>query len=130
MICVDANVLIAALDPNDLFHSSVSAALVDHDAIVALNVTWAEVLVHPHRVGQADTAYELLRDYGVIEHEVTNAIARTASALRAVHGNRDFPMLDALVVAAGIELSAEVVTTDAKWPSIDDCDVRLLTRDG
>jgi predicted nucleic acid-binding protein len=127
MICVDVNILIAAMDPHDLFHAAASAELVSHSDVVALNVTWAEALVHPHRIGRADEASELLVAYGVNTIEVTDPIAFTAARLRGTHGNRNFPMLDALVVAVGIEHNVRILTTDTKWPTIADADIHVLT---
>lgn len=126
MICADANVLIAAIDPSDVFHDIATAELVEYDYSVALTVTWAEALVHPHRLGQAGMAQDLLADYGIEMQPVDAEMALTASALRAEHGGRDFPLLDALVVAAGITMSIPVITTDAKWPDIAGVDVRVL----
>jgi predicted nucleic acid-binding protein len=126
MICVDTNTLIAAIDPHDLFHASASAELVSHSDVVALNVTWAEALVHPHRIGRADEASELLVAYGVDTIEVTDQIAFTAAKLRGTHGNRNFPMLDVLVVAAGIEHDVSILTTDTKWPTIANADIHVL----
>ncbi|CAN5709291.1 hypothetical protein BH24ACT5_BH24ACT5_08660 [soil metagenome] len=128
MICVDANVLIAALDSADLFHLVASEVLVGSENVVALNVTWAEALVHPDRVGQVDAARGLLTEYGIGIMEVANEVALTASALRAAYGNRNFPMLDALVVSAALHQKGQVITTDAKWPSIPDVDIRVLAR--
>lgn len=127
MICVDANILIAALSSSDAFHDAAAAALIDHDGAIALNVTWAEALVHPHRLGKADEAREVLTEFGVRTHDVTDDIAVAATALRATHGNRNFPMLDALVVAAGSVLDLPILTTDSKWPDVDGVDIRLLT---
>lgn len=126
MICVDANILVAALDSQDLFHEAASEAIVGHRKVIALNVTCAEALVHPYRVGRSDEARLILEEYGVETVAVTNAIAYKAADLRATHGNRNFPMLDALVVATGIESGASVVTTDSKWPSIPNVDIQLL----
>lgn len=128
MICVDANILIAALDSADLFHLSASEVLVVSEDVVALNVTWAEALVHPNRVGQADAARGLLTEYGVGMMEVADEVALTASALRAAYGNRNFPMLDALVVSAALQHRGQVITTDAKWPSIPEAEIRVLGR--
>jgi len=127
MICVDANILIAALDSSDQLHRAVSEALVSHNDIVALNITWAEALVHPYRTGKADHAKRLLAEYGVGAVEATNTIAFRAAQLRSSYGTRNFPMLDALVIATGIETDSQVLTADAKWPEIDGVDVQLLT---
>jgi predicted nucleic acid-binding protein len=126
MICVDANVLIAALDATDRFHHVASETIIEHAPVVALNVTWAEALVRPIQDGNGDVALGLLAEYGIEAVPVHDDVAFRAAEVRGRHGTRNLPMLDALVVAYGLVHGMEVVTADAKWPTIPDAIVRVL----
>jgi len=61
-----------------------------------------------------------------VTHEVSNAVADRARMLRAAHDNRHFPLVDALVVAFGLERSWPIVTCDAKWPPVAEADIEVL----
>lgn len=126
MICVDANVLIALVTERDLFHDAAAEAVFASGGAIALNVTIAEALVHPHSDHRADLVLELFAEARVTSVLVTDEVADRASRLRAEFGNRHFPMLDALVVAHALENGVQVVTADDKWPTIADADVRIL----
>jgi len=55
----------------------------------------------------------------VYVNPLTTPIARKAARLRAIHKSLKLP--DALVVATAIHCEAQrLVTTDRKWPDIDD----------
>lgn len=125
MLCVDANVLIGAVAADDLFHAAATALLAGGDS-VALNITLAEALVRPHRDGKVAAARAVLDTLQVEIVPVTDEVADRASRLRASYGNRNFPMVDALVVAYGIEHAMEIVTADQKWPVIPEAAIRVL----
>ncbi len=125
-IVVDANIAIAVLDPSDRFHTAALERCLGSDAVAILNITRAEALIHPTQHGkfaEADAALDLL---GFRTEVLADEVADRARVLRATYGNRSFPMVDAVVVALGIERGWTVVTTDAKWPPMHEVDVEVL----
>lgn len=122
---LDASVVIAVLDAQDLHHAAARAGLAARlaagDSIVLPATAYAEALVGPYRLGDAAVA---IVD-GFVEalpaglHPATAAIARTAARLRAQHGRR-LPLPDAFVVATALELSADrVLTCGGRWPALE-----------
>ena len=77
--------------------------------------------------GKLDEATAVLDQLGFEVEVLDNAVADRARDLRAVYGNRNFPMVDAAVVALGKERSCAVVTCDTRWPDIDEADIQLLS---
>lgn len=67
MIVLDASVLIAHLDADDLHHDRATRLLLDaiDEPLAASPLTLAEVLVGPARAGRADLAEGALRELGV-----------------------------------------------------------------
>lgn len=128
MICVDANIVIALLSSADEWNDVAMSEFVRSDGFKVLTVTRAEAMVRTYRTGQVEVANQLLTEYEIETIDVSIDIADRAAALRAVHGNRHFPIVDALVVALGIETGLEVLTTDDKWPAIPDAKIRVLTK--
>ncbi len=129
-VVVDANVLVAMLDVDDTFHRAALARCLDDGDVLALNVTLAEATIYPTRLGVYEDALEVLGSFGVRTTEVNDAVAGRARRLRAMYGNRHFPMVDALVVALGVETQLPVVTCDAKWPTITDAVIERLSARG
>jgi len=126
-IVVDANVAVAVLNPSDAFHAVAMRACVKAGDVEILNITHAEALIHPTRAGKFFAAHRELERLGFRVQELTDDVARRACELRAEHGNRNFPMVDALVVALGVRRGLTVVTCDAKWPAFADTSIDLLT---
>ncbi|MEQ1700774.1 MAG: PIN domain-containing protein [Ilumatobacteraceae bacterium] len=126
-IVVDANVAIAVLDPADLFHRAAIRRCVEEGDIAILNLTHAEALIHPTRLGRFDDAAEELSRLGFIILPIDNEVANRARLLRAEYGNRNFPMVDAIVVGLGVENNWTVVTCDAKWPPMQGIKIEVLT---
>lgn len=119
---LDAGVVIAVLDTDDVHHDVARAALreaIDRGDHLALPVSaYAEVLVGPYRSGvdAAATVDAFVDALPAAVEPATRTIARSAAALRARHG-RSLRLPDALVVATADVLGADVVlTTDAGWP--------------
>ena len=56
-----------------------------------------------------------------------NAVADRARQLQADHGNKNFPMVDAVVAAFRAERRLPVITCDAKWPAMDEVEVETLS---
>lgn len=121
---LDAGVLIAVLDADDVHHDHARkaiAAMRDRgDRLVVPASAYAEILVAPLRESRAKgDAVDVFVDALPAEVEpATRAIASLAAELRARHGTR-LRLPDALVVATAINLrAARVVTTDARWPDL------------
>lgn len=78
----------------------------------------AEILVHPYRMGpEAVSEVEAaLAALSIVVRPVDAGLTRRAAELRASH--TALRLGDALVIAAGDELDAEVVTADASWSRI------------
>lgn len=120
---LDAGILIAVLDGADLHHAAATRALrtrIDRgDELVLPASAYAEVLVAPYRRNEeaVATVEAFLDALPVRVEPATRAIAARAAELRARHGSR-LRLPDALVVATAIDLGAEVLTTDSRWPSL------------
>ena len=125
-IVVDANVAVAVLNPADPFHAAAVHACVVAGDVEILNITQVEALIHPTRQGKFARAHAELSRLGFRAQELTDDVARRACELRAEYGNRNFPMVDAVVVAHGVRRGLMVVTCDAKWPSMSGVSVTLL----
>ena len=119
-LVLDASVLIAYFSPLDAHHASAVARLrrASRDECIVIASVLAEILVHPYRMGpQAVSEVEAaLAALSMVIHPVDASLARRAAELRASH--KPLRLGDALVIAAGDELDAEVVTADATWSRI------------
>lgn len=118
---VDASVLIAAIDTQDVHHET---ALVELEVargqhtLALPAVAFSEALVLPYRVGasQGRAVAGGLRRLGRVE-PITDAIASRAAQLRA---RRRIKLPDALVLATAVELRArQILTFDRRWQSLD-----------
>jgi PIN domain nuclease of toxin-antitoxin system len=120
-LVLDASVLIAYFNPRDAHHASAVARLrraSGAECIVIASVL-AEILVHPYRVGpeavsEVEAALAALR---MVVLPIDASLARRAAELRA--SKTGLRLGDALVIAAGDALDAEVVTADASWSRIN-----------
>lgn len=128
-IVVDANVAIAVLNGNDVFHRPALRAVLRSDDVRILNLTRAEALIRPTQLGLLDQAAAEFDRLGLRTEPLDDVVADRARQLRADHGRKGFPLIDAVVVALGLELSCPVVTCDAKWPSIPGSSIELLATD-
>jgi predicted nucleic acid-binding protein len=116
---LDANVLIALLDPANPHHRSARAALAAHadDGLRIPAHTLAEALVHPIRAGKEREARRLIASLEITVDPVDEAAAIAAARLRARHG-RALRMPDALVLAyADVRKARRVLTADERWPA-------------
>lgn len=121
---LDAGVLIAVLNADDVHHGrargALSAARDRRDRLVVSASAYAEILVAPLRQGAAsgDAVDAFLEALPASVEPATREIARRAAELRARHGTR-LRLPDALVVATAAVLGARrVITTDARWPDL------------
>lgn len=132
---LDAGVVIAALDADDVHHTAAVAALraclARGDVLAVPTSVYAECLVGPYRRG-GDAVSRLdafHADLNVHVESISSAIAHGAARLRAERGNR-LRLADALVVATAAQLEArQVLTTDARWPSGLDIEVVVVGGD-
>ena len=128
-IAIDANVAVALLNPGDPFHRLAISRCLNATEVVMLNITHAEALIHPTKAGKFAEAAAELKLLGVRVHVLDNRTTDTARQLRAEYGKRNFPMVDAVVVAFGIRRDVPVITCDAKWPTIPEARVEVLQLD-
>lgn len=126
MIIVDANVAVAVLNPADPFHQSALDRCLRAREVAILNLTRAEALIHPTKAGVAEQAGAALDALGFVTYSVDDDTADQARFLRARYGNRNFPIIDAIVVGFAVLHDRTVVTADAKWPPIDEASVEVL----
>jgi predicted nucleic acid-binding protein len=117
---LDAGVLIAAFDDNDLHAVAASDALRQArdrgDELSLPASAYAELLVRPTRRGPSIVARydEALDAMGISVEIVNRDIARAAAVLRARHRSLRLP--DALAIATAIHFDADhLLTTDRGW---------------
>ncbi len=125
-IVVDANIAIAVLDPQHRFHRAALRRCLEAGEVAILNITHAEALIYPRRMHKLDEATAVLDRLGFNVEVLDNSVAEQARELRAEYGNRNFPMVDAAVVALGIERGWPAVTCDTKWPEIKEAKIEVL----
>ena len=116
LIVVDASVLIALLDPGDALHTAAAKALTRHagEDLKLPASAYSESLVGPARRGDLSSAKQAIASLLMDVVPITDRIAEHAAELRARHLKLRLP--DALVVATGSTLSADMVLTcDAGW---------------
>lgn len=126
-IVADANVAIAVLNPSHMFHRAALGRCLSEEDVAILNLTRAEALIHPTRLGQFTAADRELTAVGFRTVTLSDTVADKSRELRATHGNKNFPLIDAIVVALGIEEGWPILTCDGKWPTIEEADIDVLT---
>ena len=126
-IVVDAKIAIAVLDPQHQFHRAAVKRCLESEGVAVLNITHAEALIYPSRAGKLSEATAVLDQLGFSIEVLDHGVADRAREMRAEYGNRNFPMVDAAVVALGIERGWAVVTCDTKWPYIAETDIEILS---
>jgi predicted nucleic acid-binding protein len=117
---LDTSVVIAALNRDDALHQGASQAIRaerDRHALAISALTYAELLVGPLRAGgrAVDVVERFAAQVRIVD--LSPPIARLAAELRAVRGLK---LPDAVIVATGLRLQADViVTADARWKGIE-----------
>jgi|Tabmets5t2r1_1033131.scaffolds.fasta_scaffold112953_2 predicted nucleic acid-binding protein len=117
---VDTSVVIGALNRDDALHEAASQAVRterDRHALAISALTYAEMLVGPLRVG--GRAVEVVERFAAQVRivELSADVARLAAELRT---GRGLKLPDAVIVATGLHLGADVIlTADARWKGIE-----------
>ena len=113
-VALDADVVIAFLDPADEQHARAVEALRPHLAagsqLVLSASVYAEVLVRPLQRGSDSTVDEFIAAIGATVVAVDRHVARRAAELRARHRSLRLP--DAFSLATALAASAELLTLD------------------
>jgi predicted nucleic acid-binding protein len=116
---LDTSIVIGALNRDDALHEVAGQAVRterDRHALAISALTFAEILVGPLRAG--GRAVEVVERFAAQVRivDLSPAIARLAAELRATRGLK---LPDAVIVATGLRLEADViVTADARWKGI------------
>ena len=114
------SIVIGALNRDDALHAAASEAVRserDRRTLAISALTYAEILVGPLRVG--GRAVEVVERFAAQVRivDLSPEIARLAAEMRAARGLK---LPDAVVVATGLRLGADViVTADARWKGIE-----------
>jgi predicted nucleic acid-binding protein len=111
---LDADVLIAHLDPDDAQHGRATACLERAAAqgpLAASALTVAEVLVHPTAGGMGEQAYAALLAMDLMVLDIPADAAVQLASLRATTGRR---MPDCCILLAAERTGGAVLTFDEK----------------
>lgn len=113
-VALDADVVIAFLDPGDAQHSAGVAVLAPHlgagDQILLCATVYAEIMVCPIQRGSDATVDQFLASIGARLVDVDRQLARAAAELRARH--RTIRLPDALTLATAKRAKARLLTLD------------------
>jgi predicted nucleic acid-binding protein len=121
-VALDADVVIAFLDPSDAQHQHAVELLRTHlasgdDLLIAATV-YAEMIVRPLQHGTEGTVDKFLAAVGADVADVDRAVARRAAQLRARH--RALRLPDALSLATALARDAELLTLDRTLQRVAD----------
>ncbi|MBV8735101.1 MAG: PIN domain-containing protein [Solirubrobacterales bacterium] len=115
-VALDADILIAFLDPADDQHAAAVTALRPRltagDELLIGATVYAETIVRPLQQGTDATVDEFLDSAAIAIVPVDRAIARRAAALRAEHPSLRLP--DAMSLATAIATGSTLLTLDNK----------------
>ncbi|MDQ6803435.1 MAG: PIN domain-containing protein [Actinomycetota bacterium] len=121
-VALDADVVIAFLDPSDAQHQRgveiLGARLASGDDVLIAATVYAEVIVRPLQHGTDATVDEFLAAIGAQVVNVDRALARRAAELRARHGALRLP--DAVSLATALASDAKLLTLDRALQRIAD----------
>jgi len=119
-VALDADVVIAFLDPGDVQHAravaEVRPRLAEGDELLVSATVYAETLVRPIQAGTDATVDAFLDAAGVTVIAVDRAIARRTARLRAEHPSLRLP--DAMSLATAQHAGAALLTLDKKLQRI------------
>lgn len=115
-VALDADVVIAFLDPSDDQHATAVAELrprlVAGDELLAAATVYAESIVRPLQQGTEAIVDGFFDAAGISVVPVDRTVARRAAALRARHQSLRLP--DAVSLATAIETGSTLLTLDKK----------------
>ena len=121
-VALDADVVIAFLDPSDAQHPQAVELLREHlangDDILIAATVYAEVIVKPLQNGTDGTVDQFLAAAGAHIADVDRVLARRAARLRGRHGALRLP--DAMSLATALEGNAHFLTLDRTLQRIAD----------
>lgn len=119
-VALDADIVIAFLDPGDDQHATAVAELrrrlAAADELLAAATVYAESIVRPLQQGTEATVDEFFDAAGISIIPVDRAVARRAAALRAEHQSLRLP--DAMSLATAIATDSALLTLDKKLRQI------------
>jgi predicted nucleic acid-binding protein len=117
---LDSSIVIGALNRHDALHEAASRAVRaerERHALAISALTYAEILVGPLRAGGGAVAVVERFAAQVRIVDLSPDIARLAAELRVA---RRLKLPDAVIVATGLRLGADVImTADARWKGIE-----------
>ena len=115
-LALDADIVIAFLDPGDDQHATAVAQLRPRlaagDELLAAATVYAESIVRPLQQGTDATVDEFFDAAGISIVPIDRAIARRAAVLRAEHQSLRLP--DAISLATAIVTDSALLTLDKK----------------
>lgn len=119
-VALDADIVIAFLDPGDDQHATAVAELRPRlaagDQLVAAATVYAESIVRPLQQGTDATVDEFFDAAGISIVPIDRAVARRAAVLRAEHQSLRLP--DAMSLATAIVTDSALLTLDKKLRQI------------
>ena len=119
-VALDADVLIAFLDPGDDQHHRAVAALrprlTSGDELLVGATVYAETIVRPLQQGTDATVNAFLDAAGATVVPVDRALARRAALLRAENSSLRLP--DAMSLATALATDATLLTLDKKLQQV------------
>lgn len=119
-VALDADIVIAFLDPGDDQHATAVAELrprlATGDELLAAATVYAESIVRPLQQGSDATVDEFFDAAGISIVPIDRAVARRAAMLRAEHQSLRLP--DAMSLATAIVTESALLTLDKKLRQI------------
>ena len=119
-VALDADIVIAFLDPGDDQHATAVAQLRPRlaagDQLLAAATVYAESIVRPLQQGTDATVDEFFDAAGISIVPIDRAVARRAAALRAEHQSLQLP--DAMSLATAIVTDSALLTLDKRLRQI------------
>jgi predicted nucleic acid-binding protein len=119
-VALDADIVIAFLDPGDDQHAAAVAELRPRlaagDDLLAAATVYAESIVRPLQQGTDATVDEFFDAAGISIVPIDRAVARRAAVLRAEHQSLRLP--DAISLATAIMTDSALLTLDKKLRQI------------
>lgn len=117
---LDSSIVIGALNRQDALHEAARRAVRaerERHALAISALTYVEIMVGPLRAGGRAVAVVERFAAQVRIVDLSPDIARLAAELRAARGLK---LPDAVIVATGLRLGADVIlTADASWKGIE-----------